>query len=280
MALGRALINVLIIDDGKPCNIQTPISHNFLTNDGTPPTEIAALAKEQVGKYATVAFCNSLATSGFITKDGFEISIATGETFSASKLLFATGIRDLLPDIKGLAACWGISVLHCPYCHGYEVRHEKTGILGNGNEAFEFAKLIYNWTDDLTLFTNGASHLSTEQTACLGKHNIQIVEMEMVRVVHAQGNLQYLLFKDGSEFAMKALYSPAPFQQNCSIPQYLGCALNDEGYIEIDSFQRTSVPGVFASGDNTTRMRTVANAVSSGTSAGIVISKELILEAF
>jgi thioredoxin reductase len=132
LALGRALRRVLIIDNGQSCNRQTPYSHNFLTQDGVPPKEIAALAKRQLERYASVECFDGLATSGFQTETGFNIQVASGLTFSASKLIFASGIRDRLPTIAGVAQCWGISVLHCPYCHGYEVSNEKTGILGTG----------------------------------------------------------------------------------------------------------------------------------------------------
>ncbi len=280
MALGRALKKVLIIDEGKPCNRQTPQSHNFITHDGIAPAAIAALAKAQVKKYDTVQFFNGLATSGVRTEYGFEISLASGERFSAKKLIFATGIRDLLPEIEGLSACWGISVLHCPYCHGYEVRHEKTGILGNGALAFDFARLISNWTNDLTLFTNGASTLTREQTELLEKHHIKIVETAVERLEHINGHVQNIIFGDGSKFLMKALYAPVPFEQHCTIPAQLGCELTEEGYLKIDPFLETTILGVFACGDNATTMRTVANAVAMGTTAGMVLSKKMILEAF
>lgn len=144
MALGRALRKVLIIDSGKPCNRQTPHSHNFLTQDGKSPKEIAALAKGQVEQYKTVQFFNGLATTGLKTNNGFEIYTDTGKQFTARKVIFATGIHDIMPDIPGFAESWGISVLHCPYCHGYEVKHLATGILGNGNYGFEFSTLISN----------------------------------------------------------------------------------------------------------------------------------------
>ncbi|MEI9912080.1 MAG: NAD(P)/FAD-dependent oxidoreductase [Bacteroidota bacterium] len=179
MALGRALKNVLIIDSGKPCNRQTPYSHNFITHDGDTPAEIAALANLQVRRYDTVKFFDGLATSGIRTEMGFEIRVVPGEIFTAKKLIFATGIRDIMPGIDGVEACWGISVLHCPYCHGYELRNEKTGILGNGEYGFDFSKLISNWTKDLTLFTNGTSILTTEQTAKIERHHIKIVEKEI-----------------------------------------------------------------------------------------------------
>lgn len=207
MALGRALKKVLIIDDGKPCNRQTPYSHNFITHDGDTPAEIAALANLQVSRYDTVKFFHGLATSGCKTERGFEIQVASRETFAAKKIIFATGIRDMLPDIDGLAACWGISVLHCPYCHGYEVRHEKTGILGNGEAGFDFARLISNWTNDLILFTNGDSTLTAGQSSQLKSRNIKIIEKEIERLEHSNGYLQNIIFKDGTRSSLKALYS-------------------------------------------------------------------------
>lgn len=280
MALGRALKTVLVVDDGKPCNRQTPHSHNFLTNDGKTPAEIASLASLQVSKYETIKFFKALAMSGRKIDQGFEIQVSSGETFAAKKLIFATGIKDILPGIAGIEACWGISVIHCPYCHGYEVRQEKTGILGNGDAGFDFSRLIANWTKDLTLFTNGPSSLTVEQRAQLQQHEIKIVEKKIEKIEHNNGYIQHILFEDGTSFPLKALYAPSPFGQHCKIPELLGCALTEEGYIKIDNFQETTIPGVFAIGDNASKMRTVANAVAMGTTAGIVISKQMILEEF
>lgn len=280
MALGRALKKVLIIDDGKPCNRQTPFSHNFLTNDGKSPTEIAALANLQVRVYDTVAFFDGLVTRGAKNENGFEIQVASGNTFQTKKLIFATGIKDVPPDIQGLSACWGISVIHCPYCHGYEVREVTTGILGNGEPAYDFSRMISNWTNDLTLFTNGTSTLTIEQSTKLLKHNIKVIEKEIALLTHTNGHIENITFKDGSQFHLLALYAPAPFVQHCPIPQDLGCELTPEGYLKIDAFQQTTVDGVYACGDNATKMRTVANAVAMGTTAGMSLSKKMILENF
>ncbi len=280
MALGRALKKVLIIDGGKPCNRQTPYSHNFITHDGDTPTEIAALANLQVRRYETVTFFNGLATNGIKSINGFDIQVASGETFTGKKLIFATGIRDIMPDIDGFAACWGISVLHCPYCHGYEVRHEKTGLLSNGEAGFDLARLISNWANDLTLFTNGTSTLTAEQTAKLEKHRIKITEKKIDRFEHSNGYLKNMIFRDETKSAIKAIYAPTPFEQHCLIPSSLGCEFTGEGYIKIDSFLETTIKGVYACGDNATRMRTVANAIGMGTTAGIEVSKKIILEDF
>lgn len=280
MALGRALRNVLIIDSGLPCNRQTPHSHNFITQDGEVPGAIARKAREQVLLYETVQFYNGLAVSGQKTSAGFEVKTQSGEVFHAKKLLLATGITDMMPSIPGFSECWGISVIHCPYCHGYEYRHEETGIFANGDVAFEFCKLISQWTRQLTLFTHGISTLTPEQAQQLEKHGIRIVETEIDRLTHHNGTLEAIHLKDATTASVRALYARVPFSQHSDIPVQLGCELTEQGFIHVDVFQRTSVPGVSACGDNTSPMRSVANAVATGNMAGAAINKELIEEEF
>lgn len=280
MALGRALRQVLIIDSGKPCNAQTPHSHNFLTQDGETPRAIAEKARQQVEKYETVSFHSGLAVRGEKTGSGFEITTESGAVFTAKKLHFATGVKDLMPDIEGAAACWGISMIHCPYCHGYEVRNEKTGILANGEMAFHFTKLITNWTKDLTVFTNGKSTLTAEQTAKLEEYGIPVIEHEIAAFDQNNGYIESVRFKDGSSAKLTAMYAKLPFAQHSDIPEKLGCAFNEQAYIQVDEFQKTSVPGIYASGDNTTPMRSVASAVATGTLAGAMLNMELVNERF
>jgi thioredoxin reductase len=280
LALGRSLRKVLIIDSGRPCNRQTPHSHNFLTQDGKTPAEIASLAKLQVEMYSTVRLVNGLVNNATKMDHGFLINTAAGDAFTAKKLIFATGIRDILPDIAGIAECWGISVLHCPYCHGYEIRNKKTGILLNGETGFEFTMLISNWTKDLRLFTNGRSELSARQTEKLKSHGIDIFETEIEKLEHTSGQIQKICFWDGSEVPVEALYAPGPFEQHCMIPETLGCELTGEGYILTDAMQKTSIHGIYACGDNTTRIRTVAKAVAMGTTAGMMVNKEIVFEEF
>ena len=276
MALGRAIRNVLVIDGGKPCNIQTPHSHNFLTQDGNTPASITALGKSQVLAYPTIQFVEDHVTDVKGEDNSFEVTTASGKKLLAKKLLFATGVRDLMPNIDGLADCWGISVIHCPYCHGYEYRGEKTGILANGDIAFEFARLISNWTDRLTIFTNGKSSITDEQKAQLVNRNIEIVEREMQKVEHTNGYLNHVVFTDGTTAKLTALYAKLPFEQHCKIPESLGCSLTEMGHIKVDGFQLTSVPGIYAAGDNTIMMRSIASSVASGAMAGAMINRELI----
>lgn len=280
MALGRSLRNTLIIDSGKPCNRQTPHSHNFITHDGKTPKEISDLAREQVAAYHTVKFHEGTAKKLKKTDKGFQVETAAGEKFSAKKLILASGVKDLMPDIPGFAECWGISVLHCPYCHGYEVRNEVTGILSDGDMAYDFSKLVYNLTKDLFLFTNGKSVLSKEQKDKLALNNISLVEDEVKRIEHEKGNIRKIIFRTGKEISLKVLYAKIPFEQNINAAGDLDCELTEQGFIKVDFMQKTNVPGVFACGDNVTMMRSVATAVAQGNFTGAVVNKELSEEEF
>ena len=133
---------------------------------------------------------------------------------------------------------------------------------------------------DLPLFTNGKSTLSPEQTKNLRSKQINIIEKEIVKVSHQNGKLDHLVFTDGTKQPLDALYAKLGFKQNTDLPVHLGCELSESGYINVDTMQKTTVDGVFACGDNTSMMRSVANAVYSGNMAGVVASKELIADEF
>ena len=277
MTLGRSLRSVLIIDSGSPCNRQTPHSHNFITQDGATPSEIAQKARSQVLKYKTVNYLSDKVVSAQKTTHHFKVGTAANQ-FTASKLLFATGVKDLMPPIEGFSESWGIRVLHCPYCHGYEVKNTNTGILANGETAFELCKLIQHWTDKLTLFTNGAAALSAEQRALIHKLNISIVEKEINVLNQVDGFLTSVGYADGSEDPIEAIFSRVPFEQHCKIPIEMGCKTTEDGHIEVDFSQKTTIDGVFCAGDNTTPLRTVSVAAAAGTKAGAFINMELINE--
>ena len=287
MALGRSLRDVLIIDGGLPCNRQTPHSHNFITQDGKTPKEISTLAKQQVEKYETVKFYEGLATSGTKTANlpdgkagGFEITTSTNDQFTAKKLIFATGIKDIIPDIKGFAACWGISIIHCPYCHGYEYRKRNTGIIANGAKAFHFASLVNNLTDNITILTTGKADFNAEQLDKLKEHNIKVIEVKISEFEHENGHLQNVVFIDETKMPFDAVYAAVPFLQHSDIPVSLDCELTEQGYIKVDDFQKTTIQGIYACGDNSNMMRSIANAVYSGNLTGAVANGELTNEQF
>lgn len=280
LALGRSLRNVLVIDSGLPCNRSTPHSHNFLTHDGELPAAIAAKAKAELLAYETVKFQNGLAVSGTKTEKGFEIITQDGQTFYGRKLIFATGIKDVLPGIPGFAECWGISVIHCPYCHGYEFRGRKTGIMAHGDKAFHLASLVRNLTPAPVILTSGQAVFTAEQSARLEKYDIRVMEEEITEIVHEKGWVRKVLLKGGEQVDFEAVYAALPFVQHSGIPASLGCELTEHGYIRVDAFQKTTVNGVFACGDNAGMMRSVANAVAGGSMTGAMVNAELAGEAF
>lgn len=280
MSLGRALRKVLVIDGGLPCNRQTPHSHNFLTQDGQKPKEIANIALAQIANYKTVEFHEGVATHASQTEKGFTVETQNGEVFHAKKLVFATGIKDIMPEIKGFAECWGISAVHCPYCHGYEIHSQKTGIIANGDAGIHYAQLINQWTKDLTLFTNGPSTLTEEQSDKLKKHTITVVETGIKALIHTNGQIEKVLLANGSTIVLNAIYSRPAFVQHSMIPQELGCDLTENGLIKVDNFQKTTVAGIFACGDNSNPMRSVAMSVASGSATGAFVNHELIGEEF
>lgn len=280
MALGRSLRNVLVIDSGLPCNRHTPHSHNFLTQDGEKPAAIAAKAKEQVEQYLTVKFLKGKAVTGKKLENGFEIGTESCETYIAKRLLFATGVADIMPTIGNFEDCWAISVVHCPYCHGYEVKGQKTAVLANGEAGMHYAKLLHQLTPDLTFFTNGPAKFDEASLAKLKEHNIPIIEDKIAKLKHTKGHVEQIIMQNGDRYDFPVIYYRPQNKQHCDIPQQLGCTLNEMGFISVDEMQQTTTKGIYAAGDNSTPVRSVAMAVASGMKAGAGINADLAAEAF
>lgn len=280
LSLGRARRKVLVIDAGKPCNRQTPHSHNLLTHDGQSPAEISTEAKADVLKYPTVQFLAGSVVSGQSIDKGFAVQLAGGENFSARKLLIATGLKDTLPSIEGFAACWAISVIHCPYCHGYEVRDEKIGLLMNDDHTFEMAKNLHHWNKDLTILTNGKSNLLPEEHQQLAAKFIRVIEDKIVEIVHEHGYIKHIVFAGGNKMELKALYARPEVAQHMDLDLQLGYELTPFKTIKINEQQKTTVDGIYAAGDCATLMRSLSVITAAGTLAAVAMNKEMISEDF
>lgn len=276
MSLGRALRRVLVLDSGKPCNRVTPHAHNFLTQDGATPAALSAQARAQALAYPTVQLLEEAAVAAAGSDGDFTITTETGRVFQANKLFFATGVRDLLPPRPGFAECWGTSVIHCPYCHGYEYRQQPTGLLLNADMALEHARHLRQWTDQLTIFTDGPATFSPEERAQVAGAGIGVEETPVQQLHHHAGQLTHVGLADGRQVALLALYLRPGMEQHCLLPQNLGCAYTEAGYLHVDSLQKTSVPGIAAAGDATTLLRSVSQSVAGGTTAGINLNRELL----
>ncbi|MES2484470.1 MAG: NAD(P)/FAD-dependent oxidoreductase [Bacteroidota bacterium] len=280
MALGRSLRSVLIIDGEKPCNQNTPHSHNFLTHDGDTPKAILEKAQKGVFQYPNVKYQADFVSESYKINDGFEVKTTSGKTYTSKKLIFATGVKDILPEIDGMADCWAKSVVHCPYCHGYELRNQKTVILGNGDVAIHYAMLVNQLTKDQSIFTNGPADFTEEQFISLKNNGIAVNEGAVTKLEHADGYVNSIVLSDGTRHAVSAIYTRPINKQHSDVPENLGCTLNEMGYIAVDEMQKTSVPGVYAAGDCVTPMRSVSTAVALGTKAGAAVNAELCSEQF
>lgn len=273
MTLGRSLRKTLIIDSGKPCNRQTPYSHNFITQDGRKPADISGDALKQVLAYETVHKVDDLVIDAEGQDGAFTVRTEAGKTYRAQKLLFATGVKDIMPEISGFAKCWGITAIHCPYCHGYEVRGKNTGILVNDESADEFALLIKHWTPHVSVFTNGDARFDRDT---LKELEVNIIEKPIAEIIHRNGRITSLKFQDGTNHELDALYHRPAFEQHCKLPEKLRCGFTESGHIKVNGFQQTSVSGVYATGDCTTFFRSVANAVAQGNIGAALLNHELI----
>ncbi|MCY1518834.1 thioredoxin-disulfide reductase [compost metagenome] len=214
------------------------------------------------------------------TENGIEIITDNNDKFTAKKIIFATGIKDIMPAIAGFSACWGISIVHCPYCHGYENRNKNTAIIANGAKAFHLVSLVSRLTGKLTVLTSGKADFSAEQLEKLNAHHIRIIETPVAEVEHKNGHIQNIVFSDQTKESFDVAYSAIPFIQHSNLPVSLGCELNEHGYLKIDTLHKTTVPNIYACGDNSNRMRSVANAVYSGNMAGALVNAALAEEEF
>ncbi len=213
LALGRARRRTLIVDDGTPCNARAARSHNFLAHDGAAPRTIATTARRQVDAYPSVAFVDGTVSAAWQGERGFAIRTAAGAVFAARALVLATGIEDKLPPIPGLAECWGISALHCPYCHGYEVRDRPTAVLAGGEAGAEFAALVANWTDDVALVTPEHAGVPVDAARRLASRGIRVVAGPPTAVEHRGGVVSALHLAGGSLLPVEVVYVRPPFEQ-------------------------------------------------------------------
>jgi len=276
MALGRARRAVLVLDAQRPRNRFTPHAHNLLLHDGAAPADLAARARQQVAAYPTVQLLATEATTATqLPGGGFAVDTPLG-SFEARRLLLATGMHDELPPLPGFAECWGKSVIHCPFCHGYEVADQPTGIWANGDDAGHLVQLLLNWSRDLTLFTNGPATLGDDVHQLLRTHNVPLVETPVAELLHQSGQLEALRLADGRTLSLPVLYARVLARQASTLGAQLGCELTEQHFLRVDAMQRTTVPGVFAAGDCSNPMAQLAQAIAAGNLAGGMLSRELI----
>ncbi|MPV66063.1 NAD(P)/FAD-dependent oxidoreductase [Burkholderia sp. BE17] len=279
MQLARARRRVLVIDAGRPRNRFAEHAHGFFGQDGKPPAQIVAEAVAQLDAYPTVQRLDGEVSTAERDADGrFHVTLSDGSRASADRLILATGIRDELPALPGLAERWGVSVLHCPYCHGYEVSGQRLGVLATHPLSVHQAILIPDW-GPTTWFTQGVVEANDEEAALLDARGVRIERSPVVEILGDAPRIEALRLADGQVVPIDALFVGARTVMASDLSEQLGCEF-DEGplgpVVRVDTWKQTSVAGVFAAGDASTPMTNATFASASGVTAGIAAHRSLI----
>ena len=276
--IARARRSVCIIDTGSPRNRFAAHSHGFFAQDGSEPGTMLATARSQVAAYPTTTFIDGEAISAAKEPDGFSVKLATGDVLEGARLVLAFGVSDELPDIPGLAERWGHSVLHCPYCHGYEFSGQRLGVLNVSSMSMHQALLIAEW-GPTTLYLNGAAEPDDAALTQLQKRGVAI-EPAPVTALHGDGpRLTAIELADGRMSDADALYLAPRTRLNSEIAEQLGCDMEEGPFgriIRTDSQKLTTVPGVYAAGDITRGSHNVTWACADGVTAAMAVHRSLI----
>lgn len=278
MYIARARRSVAIVDTGLPRNRFAAESHGFFAQDGSAPGAMLATARAQVAAYPTAAFVAGEAIGATREPDGFALTLASGEVLTGRRLVLAFGLSDELPALPGLAERWGASVIHCPYCHGYEFSGRRLGVLHLSEQSLHMAMLVTEW-GPTTLYLNGGPPPDDATLAELERRGVAI-EPAPVRALHGPGaELRALELGDGRMSDVDALYIGPPTRLNSAIAEQLGCALEDGTFgpvIRTDAMKMTTVPDVYAVGDITRSTHTVTWACADGVTAGLAVHRSLV----
>lgn len=277
LQIARARRPVLVIDAGLRRNRFAAHSHGFLTQDGTPPDEIARIARQQLLAYPDVTWVDGKVASASGEIERFSVVTEDGNSYLGRRLILATGAIDSFPDIPGLAEQWGRTVFHCPYCHAFETNKGHLGVLAVLPLSAYQALMIADW-GSTTLFTNSVFQPDEQQLAMLSARGVSVEERDVVRV-SGEGETITVHLADGRTIPLSGLFTLSRTEPASPIALELGCAFENSplgAVVRVDSMKATSVSGVYAAGDTATMAGSVTFAVSDGARAGISAHQSLI----
>jgi thioredoxin reductase len=293
LTLSRARRAVLVIDSGSPRNAPAGHVHNYLGREGTPPGELLAIGRGEVEGYGGEIVTGS-ATSARALEGGFRVELGRvelgrvelgdGGSVFARRLLVTTGLTDELPEVAGLAELWGTDVLHCPYCHGWEVRDRAIGVLATGPMSLHQALMFRQWSADVTLFLNAAVELTAEQAEQFAARRIAVVDGQVAAVETAGGRLSGVRLTSGEVFPRQALVVAPRFTARADVLASLGLEpvvqeLNGfvlGSTVPADPTGATAVPGVWVAGNVTDFKAQVIVSAAAGLTTAAAINMDLI----
>ncbi|MCT9868444.1 NAD(P)/FAD-dependent oxidoreductase [Paenarthrobacter aurescens] len=290
VTLGRALRSVLVIDAGEPRNAPAAGVHGFLSRDGINPQELLALGRAEASQYGagivagTVVAARSTADPTAGSELAFEVDLADGRTAGARRVLVTSGLVDTLPDVGGLRERWGRDVLHCPYCHGWEVRNKAIGILGSVPMALHQTLLFRQWSPNITLFLNDVVEPTEEEWEQLSARSITVVDGKVRSLEVTDDALSGVVLASGTVIPVEAVVTGTRLEARSAVLESLGVPLVQHPmgvgtHVEVNpQGGATSVPGVYAAGNVTDLMGQVMASAAAGVMAGAAINADLITE--
>lgn len=280
LALGRARKRVLLCDSGPRRNAAAKHIQNFVTRDGTPPDEFRRVGREQLAGYPNVEFRDARVDSISGSKGAFRLTVGA-DILDARRVLLCTGMIDEMLAIDGFRELWGRSIFQCPYCHGWEVRERAWGYLVGAADLshfLPFALQIRGWTEDIVVFTNGAFEIPREARAQLQSAGIRVETAPVARLVAGEHGLAAVELEGGARVPREILFAHPP-QRQVELIRALELELDDNGFVKVDPMKReTSVPGIYAAGDLTSRMQGAIHAAAAANIAAAMLNVELTME--
>ncbi|WP_139347802.1 NAD(P)/FAD-dependent oxidoreductase [Nocardia donostiensis] len=276
LVLARSCRRVVVIDAGGPRNGAAESTHGFLTRDGTTPEQLLAIARAEVLRYGAQLLTGRVVDIAE-TDGGFAVKPEEGAVVEARAVVVATGLRDELPAISGVREQWGTGVLHCPYCHGYEVRDAPLAVLGGANRPFSVhqAALVRQWSDDVIFFPREIA-LSGEEHRRLEARGVRVVEGDVARIVVHDAHLSGVELASGEVFPRAAVFVGPCFVPRDELLTRLRCAVGDDGWVAVDATGRTSVPGVWAAGNVVDSPAQLIHAAAAGSRAAVAVNHYLL----
>ena len=273
LVLGRCLRRVVVCDAGEPRNARSRSLNGYLTRDGVSPADFLAAGRRELEKYGVVYRCARIADVKRDAED-FRVVDHTGTTIQAHAVLLATGVRDHVPDIPGLAECYGTTVHHCPYCDGWEVAGRRIAVIGDGVSPVGLALSLKTWSHRIVACTHGQPSRRGHRRR-LAAHDITLFESRIVRFEHDEGRVREMFLEDGTRVACDAVFFAGGQSQQCALAEQLGCEFTDKGTVKTDHLGRSCVPGIYVVGDASRDVQFAVVAASEGAKAGVAINKAL-----
>jgi thioredoxin reductase len=275
LVLSRARRNVLVLDAGHPRNAPAAHMQGFLSRDGMPPADLLAQGRDEVGSYGGRVVTGTVEGITPCHNGGFRVLYSGGHQVTTRQVLLATGLRDELPDIPGLKDRWARDVLHCPYCHGHEVRDQPLGVIGITPDAVRYAQIVRQWSDDVVFFAPEAMLTENQRTELMARA-IGVVEGSVRRILTTDDHLRGVEMDDGRVIPRYALFVPPRFVPNNDLLVTLGADLDENGWVRTDTRGATSVPDLWVAGNLADPRAQVITAAGEGSAAAIAMNAALV----